>query len=83
MIWPGSGTPAIWNSPRRFTCEHCRRPFAESLEAIRPHGRCTRRYEQRLFEQCRDTPILAVRRQDGLGYKMVEGLYYRLGLVKE
>ena len=52
------------------------RPFAESLKAIRPHDRCTRRYEQRLFEQCRDTTIQAVRRQERLGYKMVEGFYY-------
>ena len=27
-------------SARCFTCEHCRRPFAESLKAIRPHDRC-------------------------------------------
>lgn len=63
---------------RRFSCEYCRRPFTENLEALSPHGRCTRRYEQQLFEQCRDTTIQAVSRHERLGYKMVEGIYYRL-----
>jgi transposase len=48
------------------------------LETLSPHGRCTRRYEQYLFEQCRDTTLQAVSRQERLGYKMVEGIYYRL-----
>jgi transposase len=65
-------------SARRFKCDHCRRPFTEVLETITPHGRCTQRYEQHLFEQCRDTTIQAVSRQERLGYKMVEGIYYRL-----
>ena len=63
---------------RRFSCKYCRRPFTENLEALSPHGRCTRRYEQQLFEQCRDTTIQAVSRHERLGYKMVEGIYYRL-----
>lgn len=65
-------------SARRFKCDHCRRPFTEVLEAINPHGRCTQRYEQHLFERCRDTTLQAVSRQERLGYKLVEGIYYRL-----
>lgn len=64
-------------SARRFKCAHCRRPFTEVMEAIRPHSRCTRRYEQYLCEQLRDMSIQRVSRQEQLGYKQVEGLYYR------
>ena len=63
---------------RRFQCARCRRPFTERLEAIAPRARSTRRYEHYLFEQCRGTTIQAVHRREGLGYKAVEGVYYRL-----
>jgi transposase len=63
---------------RRFKCERCRRPFTERFAAIAPLARYTRRYEQYLFEQCRGTTIQAVHRREGLGYKAVEGVYYRL-----
>jgi transposase len=77
LAWVGRPC-ALEFSVRRFKCAHCRRPFTEVLEAISPHGRCTRRYEQQLFERCRDTTIQAVSRQEQLGYKLVEGIYYRL-----
>jgi len=76
LAWVGHPC-ALEFSVRRFKCDHCRRPFTEVLEALSPHGRCTRRYEQQLFERCRDTTIQAVSRQERLGYKMVEGIYYR------
>ncbi len=63
---------------RRFHCPGCRRPFTERLAAIAPLARYTRRYEHYLFEQCRGTTIQAVHRREGLGYKAVEGVYYRL-----
>ena len=63
---------------RRFQCARCRRPFTERLAAIAPLARYTRRYEHYLFEQCRGTTIQAVHRREGLGYKAVEGVYYRL-----
>jgi transposase len=63
---------------RRFTCARCRRPFTERLEAVAPQARYTRRYEHYLFEQCRGTTVQAVHRREGLGYKAVEGVYYRL-----
>ncbi len=63
---------------RRFTCAHCRRPFTEQHAAIAPRARYTRRYEHYLFEQCRGTTIQAVHRREGLGYKAVEGVFYRL-----
>jgi transposase len=63
---------------RRFKCVRCRRPFTERLESVAPLARYTRRYEHYLFEQCRGTTIQAVHRREGLGYKAVEGVYYRL-----
>jgi transposase len=63
---------------RRFKCARCRRPFTERLESVAPHARYTRRYEHYLFEPCRGTTIQAVHRREGLGYKAVEGVYYRL-----
>ncbi len=65
-------------SARRFQCEHGQRPFTETLEAVAPYARCTQRYEQYLFELCRGTTIQAVSRRERLGYRMVEGIYYRL-----
>jgi transposase len=63
---------------RRFKCAQCRRPFTEPLEAVAPRARCTRRYERYLFAQCRGSTIREVGRRERLGYKTVEGLYYRL-----
>ncbi len=63
---------------RRFACDGCRHPFTEHLESIAPRARYTRRYEHYLFDQCRGTTIQAVHRREGLGYKAVEGVYYRM-----
>lgn len=63
---------------RRFKCARCRRPFTEVLEAVAPQARCTRRYAQYLFAQCRGSTIQDVARHERLGYKTVEGCYYRL-----
>jgi len=63
---------------RRFKCARCRRPFTEPHAALAPRARYTRRYEDYLFEQCRGTTIQAVHRREGLGYKAVEGAFYRM-----
>lgn len=68
---------------RRFKCAQCRRPFTEALEAVAPQARCTRRYEQHLFAQCRGSTIQEVCRRERLGYKTVEGLYYRLAACQD
>jgi transposase len=75
--WAGQRTVLVI-STRGFACDICRRPFTERLEAIAPLARYTRRYEQYLFEQCRGTTIQAVHRREGLGYKAVEGVFYRM-----
>ncbi len=63
---------------RRFKCARCRRPFTEVLEAVAPQARCTRRYQQHLVAQCRGSTLQDVARRERLGYKTVEGCYYRL-----
>lgn len=74
-----AGKPSYLVIPaRRFKCPDCRQPFTETLCSIERLARYTRRYEQYLFEQCRDTTIQAVHRRERLGYKAVEGVYYRL-----
>ena len=77
LPWAGKRCALVLPT-RRFKCAHCRRPFTERLASIAPLARYTRRYEQYLFEQCRGTTIQAVHRREGLGYKAVEGVYYRL-----
>jgi transposase len=68
---------------RRFKCTHCRRPFTEVLEAVAPQARRTRRYEVYLFDQCRSSTLQDVARRERLGYKTVEGLYYRQAAQQE
>ncbi len=68
---------------RRFKCATCGIPFTEVVEAIAPSGRSTRRFDQSIFEQCRATSIQAVHRRERLGYKAVEGIYYRLAAQQE
>ncbi len=77
LPWAGKHC-ALVIPARRFKCARCRRPFTERLEAVAPLARYTRRYEHYLFEQCRGTTIQAVHRRERLGYKAVEGVYYRL-----
>lgn len=68
---------------RRFKCEHCRRPFSEVWEAIAPHARYTQRYGDYLFDACRDTSIQAVSQREQIGYKTVEGLFYRYAQAQD
>ena len=62
---------------RRFACATCRGPFTERLDAIAPYARMTQRYAAALVAQCRNTPLRTVARREALGYKAVEGCFYR------
>ena len=62
LAWAGKACYLVITA-RRFKCWRCRKSF---------------RYEHYLFAQCRGTTIQAVHRQERLGYKAVEGVYYRL-----
>ena len=66
---------------RRFKCNRCARPFTERLASIAPCGRYTRRYERLIFSRCQEASIQHVHQNEGLGYKAVEGIYYRYARV--
>jgi transposase len=62
---------------RRFYCEHCRRPFTEQLSGIPVGGRYTARYERYIYQPYKESSIQTIHRQEGLGYKAAEGIFYR------
>ena len=76
---PWAGKPCLIEfAARRFYCLHCRCPFREELEWLPRCSRLTGRYRMFVFAQCRKTTIQAVSRQERLGYKTLERLYYAL-----
>ena len=62
---------------RRFGCEQCQKPFAESVVDIEAGRRYTVRYERYIYEQYRENSIQAIHRLEGIGYKAAEGIFYR------
>jgi len=62
---------------RRFGCEQCKKPFAESVVDIEAGRRYTVRYERYIYEQYRENSIQAIHRLEGIGYKAAEGIFYR------
>ncbi len=76
LAW--AGQPCYLEVPvRRFACATCRHPFTERLDTVAPYGRFTQRYAASLVAQCCSTAFLTVARREGLGYKAVEGCFYR------
>lgn len=62
---------------RRFKCKPCRQPFTERLRDIPAGGRYTSRYETYIYQQYKENSIQEITRQEGLGYKAAEGIFYR------
>ena len=62
---------------RRFWCRPCRRAFTEQLQDIPAGGRYTGRYEAYIYRQYKENSIAEIARQEGLGYKAAEGIFYR------
>ena len=62
---------------RRFSCEHCQRPFTEQLKEMPVGGRYTARYERYIYQQYKESSIQTIHRREGLGYKAAEGIFYR------
>lgn len=69
---------------RRFECEMCHRPFTERLGCINSVGptvrmqnsRRTARYEEYVYQRCRESSIASVKRSEGLSYNVVKRIYY-------
>lgn len=62
---------------RRFKCGHCRKPFTEVLSSVEERSRYTLRYEQYIFDHYRESSIQHISRQERLGYKAAQGIFYR------
>ena len=62
---------------RRFKCDYCGKPFTEQLATVGFNSLYTYRYEHYVFNQYRHTAIQEIVRQEGLGYKAAQGLFYR------
>lgn len=62
---------------RRFWCEACNKPFTEQLQDMTVGGRYTQRYEAYIYQQYKENSISEIQRQEGLGYKAAEGIFYR------
>ena len=67
---------------RRFWCAPCARPFTEALTALAPWARTTRRLAAAVVAAVPSTTIQAVATTRALGYKAVEGLFYRTALAR-
>jgi len=62
---------------RRFLCEECRNTFMERLSFLEPESIYTNRYENYIYQLCKENTISFVSRFEGLGYDATEGIYYR------
>jgi len=75
----------IFNKPcfikfprRRFYCEPCDKPFTEHLSFAGIGHRYTYRYEQYIFNRCKNSDLKTVSKLEKLGYHAVKDIYYRL-----
>ena len=62
---------------RRFSCGCCGKPFTERLQSIGFNSGYTKRYEERVFQLCRENTVAHVSQTEALGYEAVEGIYTR------
>ena len=62
---------------RRFDCEHCHKPFTESLSWIEAKRRESSAYELYVYEQCKHTDIEAVAEKEGLHPETVRLIFGR------
>jgi len=60
---------------RRFKCRHCDKPFTETLSFKEIGARFTQRYEQYLYEQCKERSFTAVAKQEGISDTVVDKTY--------
>lgn len=62
---------------RRFDCVRCGRPFTEELFSVERRRRQTRRFEQRIYEQCLNANRKAVAAQEWLDQSTVTAIWRR------
>lgn len=60
---------------RRFKCRHCDKPFTEHLAFVEFRTRFTRRYEQYVYEQCKERSFTAVENEEGISDTVIAKIY--------
>ena len=60
---------------RRFKCNHCRRPFTERLSFVDFGASFTKRYEQYVYDQCKERSLTAVEKQEGISDTVIAKVY--------
>jgi len=62
---------------RRFRCPKCCKVFTESLDSIVANQRCTRRFEQMVYQECLSQTFQDVARKLDMNWHSVERIFYR------
>ncbi len=61
----------------RVFCSCCDKAVSEHLPYIRPHAQMTKRFEQALHEECKETPVKAVAERHRLAWGTVRDVDFR------
>lgn len=62
---------------RRFDCQHCGKPFTETLSWLEANRRESTAYELHVYEQCQHTAQAAVAKREGLHSETVKSIFQR------
>ncbi len=60
---------------RRFKCNHCCKPFTERLSFVDFGMSFTKRYEQYIYDQCKERSFTAVEKQEGISDTVIAKVY--------
>ena len=61
---------------RRFRCPKCHKVFTESLDSIATNQRCTRRFQQMVYQECLEQTFQHVAKKLGMNWHTVERMFY-------
>ena len=60
---------------RRFKCKPCGTPFTEHIPFVEFRTSFTKRYEQYVYEQCKERSFAAVEKQEGISDTVIAKVY--------
>lgn len=66
----------LWR--HRVNCDCSDNPVSEEIEHVRPRSRMTKRFEESLHDECKETPINAVAERHHLSWAAVRNNDYRI-----
>ncbi|GAH09658.1 unnamed protein product, partial [marine sediment metagenome] len=64
-----------------FYCNPCAYSFTEKLKSVEPRHIYTKRFEQKVFEDCLENTYTRVAKSNHLTYDCVEGIYERIAEI--